>query len=265
MKKTLLAGLAAVGLALTTSPFANATIITGVTASAPGVTQSYGAATFTSIDAGNGADPGNSMNTLTLNATIEAGYANGTPFSWTIDFVDSDADINANGNTKYLVTVNLTNNRVHPISPVTFSLSDPVETFNFTSLLPVGPAVPTGPNSFISPSSPAPTSTYNTVNFNGLMAGVPTLHYGGLNGGGGEFYTGQTATFTFHLDLADYVVATNNGIVVGSFVLSMVANPEPTSLALAGLAMSAGGFGAFRRRRKTKAAAEALMNPTVEA
>lgn len=239
---------------------ANATIIAAVSVGTDTPTQTFGAAAFVNGagGAGNGATPGMSVNTISLNATIEHGYVNNTPFQWSFNFADADVDPNVNGNTKYAVTVNLTNNRFHPIAPVRFTLGAPVLTTNLFGSTAVGQ------NSFVSASSPSPTSTYNTVNFNGLLAGVQTLQFGGLNGGGGEFYTGQTATFDFTIDLADYFVATNNGFVVGSFVLTMVASPEPASLALAGFAMSTAGAGFVARRRKKKlTAATAVSRPTI--
>ena len=247
-------------LAMTAVTTAQATIITAINTGTSNATQTYGVSTLvtTAGGAGNGATPGVSVNTITLNAVLEPGYLNNTPFQWTLDFADVDSDVNVNGNTKYAVTVNLTNNRVSPVSPVTFTLSDPVLTTNLFG------STAAGPNSFVSLSSPPPTSTYNTVNFNGLLGGVQTLHFGGLNGGGGEFYTGQTATFNFTIDLADYVNALNNSVVAGSFVLTMVANPEPASLALAGFALSAAGAGVVSRRRK-KNGAPSADQPVVEA
>lgn len=227
---------------------ASATVITSVTAGANTSTQTFGAATFFNSpgNAGNGAIVGTSPNTITLNAAVESGYVNNTPFSWTIGFVDNDGG-SSDGNTKYAVTVNLTNNRFHPIAPVIFRLSDPT----LSAILDGSTIV--GQNSFVSLTSPAPTSTYNGATFNGLMGGVQTLYFGGLNGGGGQLNTGETATFTFTLDLADYQGLTGNGLAAGTFVLSMVATPEPASLALAGFAMSAAGAGVIQRRRKRRA------------
>ena len=110
-----------------------------------------------------------------------------------------------------------------------------------------GPNVPSGSFDFDTPTKdPKPTSTYNTVNLH-----TPTaLLFGGANGGGGELYTGQTATFTFSIDVPDY-----NGIfTAGTFMLTMTANPEPASLALAGLAMVGGAFMAKRRRKAVQLA-----------
>lgn len=252
---------ATIAVAIAVAAFARpaqATIIIDVIAGANTATQTYGAVSFNTVNAGNGNAPGSSANTLVINAAVESGYLNGTPFNWTIEFVDSDVDPNINGWTKYDVTVNLTNNRLHPISPVTFTLSDPTETVNLFG------STAAGPNNFDSTfNDPTPVSTYNTVNFNGDLTGTETLQFGGFSGGGGEFYTGQTATFNFSLDLADYVVAGNNGVVAGNFMLTMVANPEPASLALAGLAISGGGAGFIARRRRKKASqAEAVLQAT---
>lgn len=215
---------------------AKATIITNVTNGPGAIGQtSLGSSSLNHVLSGNGLTPGNSVNTITLNATALSGYQNGTAFTWTFGYTDIDFVSETNGNTKYLVTVNLTNSRLHPIAPVRFTLSPFVQ---------AGP--PVGDHSFVSASSPTPTSTYNTVNFNGINAGTPTLQFGGLQGGGGELYNGQTGTFTFHIDLKDYVGGSS-----GSFILSMVANPEPASLVLGGVAIAlAGGYRAARRRRK---------------
>lgn len=211
---------------------ANATVINNVTVVQGNAT----AGPVTNVTAGNAATAGSSVNKISLSAIADPGYVNGSPFRWQMSLVDFDGVSAIDGNTKYEVTVTLTNNRIHPISPVTFSIvSSTGVVANLTDI------------SFVSATSPTPSSTYNTVNFNGVTAGVPTLHYGGLNGGGGELYTGQTGTFVFHLDVADFSAAS---LVGGSFDLMMVANPEPTSLALAGLAVSAAGFGAARRRKK---------------
>jgi len=62
--------------------------------------------------------------------------------------------------------------------------------------------------------------------------------------------------------LADYTNAGNNSVVSGNFVLSMIANPEPASLALAGFALSATGAGAVFRRRK-KGVSAPIVDETV--
>lgn len=250
MKKTLLAGLVALGLACVAAP-AQATIITSVTAAPSNATQTYGVASVTTALAGNGGVPGVSANTITLNASLESGYVANTPFEWTMNILEVDGAPLVDGNTKYFVTMNLLNNGVNPLS-VTHQM------FN------LGPVTGTilngataGPNTFVSPSSPFPTSSIGAASVNGAdLTFVNAL----------AFNPGDTAVLNFTIDLADYTNGTGTSIVDGAFTLSMVANPEPTSLALAGLAMSAGGFGAFRRRRKMKAAAaDAATTPAVDA
>lgn len=201
-----------------------------------------GVADLVTAAPGNAGVSGDSVNTITLEATALSGYQNGTAFTWNLGFADA-ADGSPqpvkdalDGNTKYLVTVKLTNLRMHPIAPVRFTLTG------------IGnpPVPPVGLHDFQSSTSPKPTSTYNTVNFNGHLSGTPTLQFGGLNGGGGELPTNGVATFTFHIDLKDYP-----GGGAGTLLLSMVANPEPASLVLGGVAIAlAGGYRAARRRRK---------------
>lgn len=190
--------------------------------------------------------------TISLDVTLESGYVNNTPFSYTFATSDTDGSATFDGASQYLVTVNMTNNRVHPISPVTFTLSD----LSFRNDPAENPEV-VGPVPFrFAPG--IGSSNYNTVNFNGVLAGVRTLQFGGFNGGGGELYTGQTGTFTFAIDLPD--MTSSFGLTSAEFTLSMVANPEPASLALAGFAMSSAGAGYISRRRKKKIATSVISD-----
>mgnify|MGYP000937318254 CR=1 FL=1 len=219
----------------------HATIISSVTAGANGPGVTFGAASFSQTVAGNGSTPGPSVNTITLNATFETGYVPLTPFNWTIGFVEADGDVNVNGNTKYLVTMNLLNNGADPAALVSqlVTLGPPNVTLDIFG------GSTAGPNSFVSPSSPPAMSSIGTSFGNGFDG--PTPFVGFQNAG--AFNVGDSATLTFTLDLADYTNPVTS-IVAGNFVLSMVANPEPASLALAGFALSASGAGVFIRRKK---------------
>lgn len=98
------------------------------------------------------------------------------------------------------------------------------------------------------PSSPNPTSDkFAAIAAGNPLAGVGGFRFGGFNGGGGEIYFGETATNTFRLAVVSTAAGSNQ-----NFTLNFVANPEPASLLLGGLAMVSGGF-ALRRRRKTVA------------
>jgi MYXO-CTERM domain-containing protein len=103
-----------------------------------------------------------------------------------------------------------------------------------------------------------PSSSYNTAysdehfpDWNTNPGGRTSLEFGGLLGGGGDLYYGETGVFTFGLTLpAD---AFSNGPSTQYFGLRVTANPEPTSLALAGFGMAAAGaIGARRRRRSSR-------------
>lgn len=237
----------AVALALVWCNQSKATTINDVNRSdvfggpnSPGI--SFGFTSFTQIVNGNGSTPGASANTITLNARFEAGYVQNSAFNWTIDFQDIDQISSLNGNTKYLVTMNLFNNGAVPgalarqvvtLGPPDIRFSSPVSTT-------------AGPNSFISPSSPAPTSSIGTSFGNGFNGATPFVGFDNA----GAFNVGDAATLTFTLDLADYTSAGDDSLVFGAFALSMIANPEPASFALAGFALSASGAGAFIRRKK---------------
>lgn len=240
--KNFLSLFTAVALVLVWCNQSKATIITDVIAgpNSPGI--SFGPTSFTQIDAGNGSTAGASVNTITLDATFEAGYVPNSAFNWTINFVEAEGDVNVNGNTKYLVTMNLLNNGAVPgaLASQVVTLGPP------NVILDIFPVSTAGPNSFISPSSPAPTSSIGTSFGNGFDGATPFVGFHNA----GAFNVGDAATLTFTLDLADYTNAGGNSVVSGNFALSMIANPEPASLALAGFALSASGAGAFIRRKK---------------
>ena len=100
-----------------------------------------------------------------------------------------------------------------------------------------------------------PSSTYNTAysddhfpDWNTNPGGRTSLDFGGLQGGGGDLYYGETGVFTFGLTLP--FDAFSNGPSTQYFGLRVTANPEPSSLALAGFGMAAAGAIRARRRRK---------------
>jgi len=143
---------------------------------------------------------------------------------------------------EYFFTVKVTHNAEaarthrHPIGPVTFELTDDsldVSTSNITF-------------DYTSNQFPRPTSTYNGVDGydNSAAWSGQSLTFGGLQGGGGEFYFGEEVVFTFSVDIP-------SGLT-GTFFLQMTPNPEPASFFLAGLGLVGGGF-LYKRRRKTRA------------
>ncbi|MEO2031394.1 MAG: PEP-CTERM sorting domain-containing protein [Planctomycetaceae bacterium] len=76
------------------------------------------------------------------------------------------------------------------------------------------------------------------------------MEFGGLLGGGGDLYYGETGIFTFGLTLP--FDAFTNGPSTQYFGLRVTANPEPTSLALAGFGMAAAAAAGARRRRRAR-------------
>jgi hypothetical protein len=97
------------------------------------------------------------------------------------------------------------------------------------------------------PSSPNPTSDKLAVVVPGNpLSGAGGFRFGGLNGGGGEIYFGETSTQTFRLA----AISTANGSNQ-NFTLNFTANPEPATLLLGSLAMIPAGV-ALRRRRKAQ-------------
>ncbi len=253
--KKFLSLVAAVAISTSLCDQASATIITSVVAgpNSPGIT--FGAASFNHLVADNAGTPGPSVNTITLNATFEAGYVPNSPFNWTVNFVEADGDVNVNGNAKYLVTLNMVNNGVDPaaLASQRITLGSP------NILLDLFPVSVANPNSFVSPSSPSPTSTIGSTYGSGFDGLTPFVGFHNA----GAFNVGDAATLVFTLDLADYSNGLGTSVVSGNFVLSMVANPEPASLALAGFALSASGAGVFIRRKKKVVATGVEQTPAV--
>ncbi|MBS0201588.1 MAG: hypothetical protein JSS49_01725 [Planctomycetes bacterium] len=142
--------------------------------------------------------------------------------------------IASGGSAEYFFTVNITNklgdNGVDPgdsgkqIGPMDFKISGNV------ALL----------DDVFNGANPAPSSNpsyaVNQISFNELL-------FGGLNGGGGSIAYHSTGTFHFSIDTL------NNGFSGSGFDLAVTANPEPGSLALAGL-LAGPAVAMLRRRRK---------------
>ena len=102
-----------------------------------------------------------------------------------------------------------------------------------------------------------PSSSYNSAysdehfpDWDLNPGGRTAVEFGGLAGGGGDLYFGETGIFTFGLTLPDDAFA--NGPPVQYFGLRVTANPEPTSLALAGFGMAAAAAARARRRRQAR-------------
>ena len=88
------------------------------------------------------------------------------------------------------------------------------------------------------------TGPFASDKFAVVMPNIPSgFRFGGLNGGGGEIYFGQTAISSFSLGAVSFAAANQN------FGLTFVANPEPTTLLLGGLAMIPAAVAARRRRK----------------
>lgn len=97
-------------------------------------------------------------------------------------------------------------------------------------------------NQFSAPSAPNPNSNKYTVHQ--VSSDRMRLWFGGTLGGGGGIAAGGTATFNFSTRF--------QGISSGTrrFFFRFTANPEPTSMALAGLGIGLVGVGGWLRRRK---------------
>lgn len=163
--------------------------------------------------------------TVSLNATINSPL--NQPVSWNFNVFNTGAV----GPQSYQFTVNMTHNipgGLHALQQTRFVLSGGLA----------------GAGAIDFNYAVNPTSTYNAAYGSGL--GATTLIFGGLQGGGGDLYFGQTATFTFTIDVPNSAVplfAPNQ-----SFTLTMVPNPEPTTLLLSAIPLAAAGFWARRRR-----------------
>lgn len=87
------------------------------------------------------------------------------------------------------------------------------------------------------------SGTSGAVTAAGNLISSTHLRIGGLNGGGFAIGNGQSGTLNFTVNIPD------SG---ATFQLITTANPEPTSLALAGLGMCLFGGGGYLRRRKRR-------------
>jgi len=103
-----------------------------------------------------------------------------------------------------------------------------------------------------------PSSSYNTAysdehfpDWNANPGGRASLDFGGLQGGGGDLYNGETGIFTFGLTLP-FDAFSGGRPPTQYFGLRVTANPEPTSLALAGFGMAAAAAAGARRRRRAR-------------
>lgn len=143
------------------------------------------------------------------------------------------------GAVEYLFTVTVTNATSHPLGPLDIEI------------LPGSGIFPSVAAFFDTPAQPNPTPV-NGIGGSGPQwqpgDSTPTrLWFGGVNGGGGDIPVGGSQVFTFSVDVPI------SAIPIGSFRLAFTANPEPGTIALAGLALGAGGF-YVRRRRLNKSA-----------
>lgn len=214
---------------------APAAIITGVTSSDTSVaTISIGSESSTPIT-GSGVDD---SATLTLDVTV---LQNHVP----VDFVFSyGADAGGGGivTRQYDITFNLTN------SIPTGGSNDYINGFDitnngFTGALQAGLDGDTEPSGYFAfEDGPPPGSEYNQPN---------GFRFGGLNGGGPAMYNGDPVRTQFF----SYVITASNG-ASGTATVTFTANPEPGTLALAGLALFPLGIAVRRRRRAAQQAEE---------
>ena len=135
---------------------------------------------------------------------------------------------------KFNVTLTNANLQGKSIQQVDFTLAG-AATFLDPSATPTVPVF--GPN-------PTPGGNGDFVGGLHIINGQH-IRFGGLNGGGGGLVSGGTTTLSFFVS----VPGSGAGGLAG-FSLGMVANPEPASLALGGLALA--GFGGFVSRRRKK-------------
>lgn len=209
------------------SSTASAAIITGVSSSDTSVaTISIGSESSTPI-VGSGVDD---TATLTLDVTV---LQNHVPVDFTFDF-GPDAGGGGIVTRQYDITFNLTN------AIPTGGSNDYINGFDIindgsTGALLAGLDADTEPSGYFAfEDGPPPASEYNQPD---------GFRFGGLNGGGPAAYNGDTRTQFF-----SYVITASNG-ASGTATVTFTANPEPGTLALAGLALFPLGI-AVRRRRK---------------
>ncbi len=131
-------------------------------------------------------------------------------------------------NTSYAVTVTMNN----LITPFNTALGFAMNGFDVDVVDPGG-------NPILGINGPFASDKFAVV-----MPNIPSgFRFGGVNGGGGEIYNGQTAISSFSLGAVSFAAANQN------FGLTFVANPEPTTLLLGGLAMIPAAVAARRRRK----------------
>ena len=228
-------------LSLLAAGVADASVISGFSASGAAV-QSHGGA-FSVPAASNTAAPGAANTFIRFTAPTFAHDVQ--PATSTSNYVNLTANVtdlkqpmslrvsqfDGGEASQYYFTVTMTNNtfKPHPISPVTFALVN-IDTGDFANTV------------FDNRPGSAHSSSYQTMS----TVTPHSITFGGVNGGGGELSVGQTATFHFSVLLPE--------VSSGNFFLTMTPNPEPSSLALAGV-VGLGGLVMARRRKKAAAAA----------
>ncbi len=124
------------------------------------------------------------------------------------------------------------------VTPANMSLGFAMNGFDVTTTQPLNNTL------FANVSS----SVFSSDKFGTVLPnlGGTTLRFGGLVGGGGEIYSGETAISRFTLGITSL-----NNSSASAFSLDFTANPEPATLLLGSLAMIPAGV-ALRRRRKAQ-------------
>lgn len=155
----------------------------------------------------------------------------GSPFSLGFDITSEvNASVVSPETEAYVVNVSLTNAIPRP------GLGRPISGFDLQVDAPIGT-----PNAFLDP--PPATSDRFAVETPNLPTG---FRFGGLNGGGGEIYFGETAISSIGLTAFNFGAAG----VTRSISLQFTANPEPASMALAACVLGPAGVVIQRRRRQ---------------
>ncbi|MEQ9411979.1 MAG: hypothetical protein RIK87_29985 [Fuerstiella sp.] len=196
-----------------------------------------------------------SPNTVSVGLDV---YAMDPGKSFSLIFATADDGTAAtDGSTEYFFTVSLTNmlnaNGIDPGNSMKEINGVDVAISSGGAALAGFDAPPLGGN-------PAPFATGGgpfPLQVSGIIPAGPNagnLRFGGLSGGGGGISFTTTGVLNFAVDLADLTPAGASG--PGFLTLTFTANPEPTTFALAGLALIPAGI-AVRRRRKQKAEASA--------